>query len=595
MNIRETGAEDVHWDLTHLYADESELRNDLSEIMGGSEKFNQSWRGKIASLSATQLKQAIMEYEQLQERAGRAMTYVYLSWATATHHAERGALLQHVRELYTQIGKNLLFFGLEWLKVESAHAQRLMEEEELAGYRHFLECERLLKEYTLSEPEEKVLAEAQVTGRSAWTRYFTEIISRMRFTLRGEELSQEHVLAKLHAHDRDLRREAAESFTHGLVTKEHTLTYIFNTFLADKASIDRMRGFPHWLKSRNLNNEIADETAEALIQSVVERYDLVVRFYELKSKILGVSPLYDYDRYAPVGESDSYYSWSDARRIVLESYGGFHPLLAEIAERFFEEKWIDAPVQEGKQGGAFSHGAVPSVHPYVLLNYTGRARDVQTLAHELGHGVHQFLSRGRGYLQASTPLTTAETASVFGEMLTFQRLLSAESNSRNKLALLIGKIDDTMATVFRQVTMNRFEDAIHTARRTQGELSSDIFAEHWISTQSAMYGSSVTLTDQYRHWWSYIPHFLHTPGYVYAYAFGELLVLALHMRYQQSPDEFPDRYIELMRAGGSDWPHILVARLGVDLQDPEFWQQGLSAIEALIERAEERYAYENPM
>jgi len=590
MNTQITGAENIHWDLTHLYLDESALRNDLSEVMFKAKEFNKSWRGKVANLSASQLSQAIMEYEQIQEQIGRAMTYVYLSWATATNDAARGALLQHVREQCTHINKTLLFFGLEWVKVEEAQAQTLMEDEALAGYRHFLECERLLKDYTLSEPEEKVLAETQVTGSAAWMRYFTETMSRTRFMLRGEELTQEYVLAKLHAQDRELRKEAADSFTKGLIAKEHTLAYIFNTLLADKASNDRMRGFSHWIKSRNLSNEIADETAEALIQAVVGRYDLVARFYELKSKILGISPLYDYDRYAPVGESDTHYSWEDARLITLESYAEFHPLLAEIAERFFEEKWIDAPVQEGKQGGAFSHGAVPGVHPYILLNYTGRARDVQTLAHELGHGVHQFLSRDQGFLQASTPLTTAETASVFGEMLTFQRLLAGESDSHNELALLISKIDDTMATVFRQVTMNRFEEAIHTARREQGELSPDRFAEYWISTQAAMFGSSVILTDQYCHWWSYIPHFLHTPGYVYAYAFGELLVLALYARYLQSPDKFPDQYIELMRAGGSDWPHILVAQLGVDLQDPEFWQYGLNAIEHLIERAEESYA-----
>ena len=589
MSTNITGAENVHWDLTHLYPDESALRNDLAEVTGEADRFRISWRGRIANLNATRMKQALTEYEQIQERTGQAMTYVYLSWATATDDPERGALLQEVRELCTRIGKKLLFVGLEWMQVEEEQAQVLMENSELAGYRHFLECERLLKSYALSEPEEKVLAQTQVTGRAAWMRYFTETMSRMRFKLRGEDLSQEHVLAKLHAHDRDLRREASESFTQGLVQKEHTLTYIFNTLLAEKASNDYMRGLPHWLKSRNLSNEIADETAEALIQSVVSRYDLVPRFYKLKSRILGLDPLYDYDRYAPVGESEVHYSWSDARKITLESYQGFHPLMAEIAERFFAENWIDAPVQEGKQGGAFSHGAVPSVHPYVLLNYTGRARDVQTLAHELGHGVHQFLSGEQGYLLASTPLTTAETASVFGEMLVFQRLLAAESSPHDILSLLVSKIDDTMATVFRQVAMNRFEDAIHTARRERGELSADMFAEHWMATQSAMYGDSVGLTEQYRSWWSYIPHFLHTPGYVYAYAFGELLVLALYARYLESPDAFPDQYIALMRAGGSDWPHVLAARLGVDLQDPAFWEKGLHEIETLIERAEASY------
>lgn len=588
--MQTTGAENIHWNLTHLYSDQAVLKNDLKSLMGEVSEFNSLWSGKVAGMQAAQMKKVLITYEQLHERIGRAMAYAYLSWATATHDAGRGALLQYVRELSTQIAKNLLFFELEWMDVGDDRAQSLMEDDELIDYRHFLERERLLKEYTLSEPEERILAEAQVTGRSAWVRYFTETMSRIRFSLRGEELSQESILEKLHSHDRDLRREAAESFSTGLALREHTLTYIFNTILAEKASSDRMRGFPHWLKSRNLGNEIADETADSLIQAVVSRYDLVKRFYDLKSKVLDLNPFYDYDRYAPARESASSYSWDDARKITVESYGKFHPLLAEVAERFFEENWIDAPIQEGKQGGAFSHGAVPSVHPYILLNYSGHARDVQTLAHELGHGIHQYLSGGNGYLQASTPLTTAETASVFGEMLTFQRLLAEEKDARNVLALLISKIDDTMATVFRQVTMNRFEDAIHTARREQGELSAELFAEYWISTQSEMYGKSVVLTEQYQHWWSYIPHFLHTPGYVYAYAFGELLVLALYAHYLEVPDEFPDRYVELMRSGGSEWPHVLVGRLGVDLQAPEFWQRGLGAIEELIHRAEAQYS-----
>lgn len=589
MSNRPTGAENVHWDLTHLYEDENALRQDLTALYDTAKRFSDAWWGRISDLEASQLQKAIAEYEQLQERSGRAMTYAYLYWATATHDPERGALLQYVRETCTKIGKVLLFFGLEWVKVDDEQAEALMKEDTLAGYRHFLECERLFKDHTLSEPEEQVLAETHVTGRSAWMRYFTETTSRMRFTLRGEELSQEHILAKLHGQDRELRKEAADSFTEGLAAKEHTLTYIFNTILADKAATDRMRSLPHWLRARNISNEISDETAEALIAAVVSRYDLVARFYDLKSRILGLSPLYDYDRYAPIGESEAYYTWDSAKQITLEGYGEFHPLLGQIAKRFFEEKWIDAPVKDGKQGGAFSHGAVPSAHPYVLLNYTGRARDVQTLAHELGHGVHQFLSRDQGYLQASTPLTTAETASVFGEMLIFQRLLAEESDPRHVLALLISKIGDTMATVFRQIAMNRFEVEIHAARRNHGELSADTFAEYWISTQSAMFGGSVTLTDNYRRWWSYIPHFLHTPGYVYAYAFGELLVLALYARYLESPDAFPGQYIRLMRAGGSDWPHTLVGRMDVDLQDPAFWHKGLNAIETLIKRAETVY------
>jgi oligoendopeptidase F len=364
------------------------------------------------------------------------------------------------------------------------------------------------------------------------------------------------------------------------------LTYIFNTILAEKASNDRLRNFPHWLSSRNLSNEVADETVNALIEAVTSRYDLVARFYALKRRLLGLDELYDYDRYAPVGEADTRYDWDDARDLVQRSYANFHPELGSIVNFFFERNWIDAALAPNKRGGAFSHGAVPSAHPYILMNYTGKPRDVQTLAHELGHGVHQYLSRKQGVLHADTPLTTAETASVFGEMLVFQRLIKQETNPKNKLAMLVSKIDDTIATVFRQVAMNRFEDRIHTARREEGELPAARLSELWIETQEAMFEGSVTLGKHYRHWWSYIPHFLHSPGYVYAYAFGELLVLALYARYLEEGETFPDKYLDLLSSGGSDWPHVLVGRLGIDLTDLSFWHQGLNAIEALIEQAE---------
>jgi oligoendopeptidase F len=335
-----------------------------------------------------------------------------------------------------------------------------------------------------------------------------------------------------------------------------------------------------------MDNEVDDATVEALVEAVTSRYDLVARFYTLKRKLLGLDELFDYDRYAPIGEAETRYDWGEARDVVEAAYGDFHPRMGNIVGTFFDRRWIDAALGEGKRGGAFSHGAVPSAHPYILMNYTGKIRDVQTLAHELGHGVHQYLSRKQGALQAHTPLTTAETASVFGEMLVFQRLMQAEEDPGNRLAMLVSKIDDTIATVFRQVAMNRFEERLHTARRTTGELGADQLAAHWMETQRAMFEGSVTLGDHYRHWWSYIPHFLHTPGYVYAYAFGELLVLALYARYQDEGPEFAGKYLGLLEAGGSDWPHNLVGKLGIDLTDLGFWKQGLSAIEDLVERAE---------
>ncbi len=587
MESKTIGAADVRWDLTDLYADTDALEADLERAGELADAFSESYRGRVGELSAAELLEALREYETLQDILGRCYTYVYLNWSTATNDEARGALMQRVREVYTSIAQTLIFFELEWARADDDHAERLLASEALKPYRHYLELERLNRDYLLSEPEERILAEKSVTGSAAWNRYFDETMGAARFSLDGEQLAQQEVLSKLHEPDRDLRRRAAESLTTGLVERQRTLAYIFNTLLAEKASNDRLRGFEHWLKSRNIANEVQDETVDALIEAVTSRYDLVERFYRLKANLLGLEEMMDYDRYAPIGEADRTYSWDEAREMVLSSYTEFHPRMGQITSFFFDRNWIDAPAVPGKQGGAFSHGAVPSAHPYVLMNYTGKIRDVQTLAHELGHGVHQYLSRKQGVLQSSTPLTTAETASVFGEMLVFQRLMKQEENEQNRLAMLVGKIDDTMATVFRQISMNRFEDRIHRARREGGEIPAYEFGDMWIETQQDMFRGSVTLGEHYRHWWSYIPHFLHTPGYVYAYAFGELLVLALYARYLKEGDAFAERYLGLLEAGGSDWPHVLVSKLGVDLTDLDFWKEGLAEIEKLIERAEE--------
>lgn len=582
-----TGAEAVHWDLSDLFESEASLDAGLARAEAGAQSFAAKYKSQIHTLSAEALCEALEAYESLQDTLGRAYTYAYLYWSTDTNSAERGALLQKVREAYTQISQQLLFFELEWVHVDDGQAEALLASPELASYTHYLELQRLSKEHRLSEPEEKIMSEKSITGRGAWNRFFDETLGATRFTLDGETLTQQQILAKLYEPDRALREKAALAFTEGLASKQRELTFIFNTILADKYANDRLRHYPHWVASRNEDNEVDDATVEALITSVTSRYDLPARFYRLKAKLLGLEEMKDYDRYAPVGEADTTYGWDDARTLVTASYAEFHPVLGDIVTQFFEKNWIDAALAPGKRGGAFSHGAVPSVHPYILMNYTGKIRDVQTLAHELGHGVHQYLSRKQGVLQAHTPLTTAETASVFGEMLVFQRLLQAETDPKNKLAMIVGKIDDTIATVFRQVAMNRFEDKIHTARREQGELNADQFGALWLETQEAMFEDSVTLGDHYKHWWSYIPHFLHTPGYVYAYAFGELLVLALYARYLEVGPSFADQYVGLLEAGGSDWPHVLVGKLGIDLTDLSFWHQGLDAIEALIAEAEE--------
>ncbi|MDE2996275.1 MAG: M3 family oligoendopeptidase [Bacteroidota bacterium] len=580
-----TGAESVTWDLTQLFADEETLKGTLGRSTDAAADFAESFRGRVAALDAAGLEDAMQRLAALQDDVGKAYTYAYLAWSTDTADPARGAQLQRVREAYTAISTQLLFFDLEWTRVPDERAEELLADDHLAFCRHYLEVARLQKPYLLSEPEEKILIEKSNTGRSAWNRFFDETISDMRFQVGDRSLTQQQVLARLHDADRDRRREAAKAFTEGLRGNLRPLTFVFNTILADKALDDRLRGYPSWITSRNMSNEVADEDVEALIGAVQDGYTHVQRFYNIKRRLLGIDQMTEYDRYAPIGEADRHIDWSTAREMVLSSYTDFHPEMGAITERFFDENWIDAALGEAKRGGAFSHGCVPSAHPYILMNYTGKIRDVQTLAHELGHGVHQYLSREQGIFHADTPLTTAETASVFGEMLVFQRLMKAEQDPKNRLAMLMGKIDDTIATVFRQVSMNRFENRIHGERRSKGELSAEDFSAAWMDTQKPMFGDSVTLSDDYSVWWSYIPHFLHTPGYVYAYAFGELLVLALYQKYQESGPGFADQYIELLRSGGKDWPHTLVGELDVDLRDPAFWAGGVQAIGDLVDEA----------
>ncbi len=584
--VSSAGAENIRWDLTDLYGDSDLLRTDLEACKHLAEQFAISYKTRVSAFDAEQLVEAMDRLAEIRDRAGRAFTYAYLWWSTDSGDERRGALLQEVREKYTAISTQLLFFELEWAHLDEDIASGLLEDERTNRFRHHLEMQRIMRPYLLTEPEEKILVEKDVTGRSAWNRFFDETLGEARYELEGSLLTQQEILAKFHDADRQVRIAAARSFTAGLRRLSRPLTYIFNTILCDKATDDRLRAYPSWISSRNLSNEVDDETVNSLIEAVTSGYSVVARYYEIKRRILGIEEMFDYDRYAPVEEVDREIQWAEARKVVSEAYRDFHPELGDIVDQFFEKNWIDAALAPNKRGGAFSHGAVPSTHPYILMNYLGRVRDVQTLAHELGHGAHQYLSREQGIFHADTPLTTAEMASVFGEMLVFQRLLSEETDDRNRLSMLISKIDDTIATVFRQVAMNRFEDRIHNARRSEGELSVDIISDAWMETQRDMFRGSVTLTDDYRLWWSYIPHFLHTPGYVYAYAFGELLVLALYKKYLEEGDAFSRAYRELLAAGGSDWPHKLVSRLGIDLRDGGFWKTGVSAIESLVDEAE---------
>ena len=587
-----TGAEEVRWDLSDLYngIDDPQIERDMAQTDARADSFAATYRGRVLSLDAEALYQAITEYEAIVEAANRLGVFAHLLWTTDAANPRYGALLQRLTEWEAQLQQTLVFFELEWTNAPDDFARAMLAHPALAHYRHWLEITRRYQPHRLTEPEEKILAEKSVTGRSAWARFFSELMGNTRYPFDGEELTQASILAKLYDPDRSVRQRAAQAFTDVLRQQLPTLTYIFNTLAADKASDDRLRKFPSWISSRNLDNQVSDEVVEALIEAVTARYDIVARYYHLKRRLLGLDRLYDYDRYAPLPAAEGHYRWEQAREMVLEAYGKFHPQMAEIAGQFFARSWIDAPPYPGKRSGAYSASAVPSVHPYVFLNFTGSARDVMTLAHELGHGVHQYLSREQGMLQQHTPLTTAEMASTFGEMLVFSDFMARESDPAVRLAMLAHKIEDTFATVFRQISMNRFEHAMHTARRTEGELPSERLSQLWLETQQAMFGDSIELTDNYAIWWSYVPHFLQVPGYVYAYAFGELLVLALFARYQQEGDSFAPRYLQVLRTGGSDWPEAILAPLGVDLTAPDFWQEGLREIEALVAQAEKLVA-----
>lgn len=587
-NGHKNGAENIRWDLSDLYAsiEDPALEEDKQKVRDLSDEFADQYHGKVANLTAPEHAEALKKYERIVEIAGKIGSYAQLIWSTNTEDTTYGKLLQEARELGSEISQKLVFFSVEWLKVADEKAEKLISSPELKNWKHYMETSRLYKPHTLGEEAEKVMSAKSVTSRSSWNRYFDETLGAARFELDGEELTEQQVLSKLHDPDRELRQRAHSSLTDTFKDHSRTLTFVFNTILSDKHTNDKLRGYESWITSRNLANEIDQKTVDSLIESVTGRYDLVQRYYRLKRELLGYNQLYDYDRYAPIATNRKKVNWGEAKENVLESYGDFHPEMKRIAGEFFRKNWIDAAIKPGKRGGAYSASTVTSVHPYVFMNYDGQLRDVQTLAHELGHGVHQYLSRKQGELQSSTPLTTAETASVFGEMLVFNRLMDSLDDPREQLALLISKIDDTIATVFRQISMNRFEDKIHTARRTEGEQTTEQFSQMWYETQHALYGDSVELTEEYKLWWCYIPHFLHTPGYVYAYAFGELLVLALYDAYKSGQDNFSENYISLLEAGGSDWPHEIVGTMGIDIRDKQFWNRGLSLFEQMVEKAE---------
>jgi oligoendopeptidase F len=584
----------TEWDLDPLVDGDGEAGVDrmLEEAVAAAAAFARAYAGKVSELDVAGLEQAMHELERIHDLVGRAGSYASLRFSTDTADPRRGALLQRVQERGTEVETKLLFFELEWAALDDEHAERLLAPpadhrgDGLVFCRHYLRSARRYRPHLLSENEEKLLAEKSISSRSAWDRLFGELVAMLRVNLDDQELTLDVALSRLQFAERAMRQAAAVAVSAALEPGLRTRAFIYNTLVYDKSVEDRLRSYPHWLASRNLANEASDESVMALIEAVRRRYDIPQRWYALKAKLIGVERLADYDRMAPVLEEDITFSFGEAREMVLETYDSFAPEAGRITRRFFDEHWIDAPGRPNKRGGAFCSYTVPTVHPYVLLNYTARRRDVLTMAHELGHGLHAALAQPQGVFHQSTPLTLAETASVFGETLVFERLLAAADDDDQRLSLLAERLDTAMATVFRQMSMNRFEHLVHTRRRDEGELSPDRICELWVQSQAELFGDSVQITDGYRIWWSYIPHFINTPGYVYAYAYGQLLALSAYGRFAQEGPSFVPRYLELLAAGGSRSPEALGAIVGIDLADPGFWDAGLALIEEQLSAAE---------
>ncbi len=561
----------------------------LDEAERLADAFAAEHEGSVAELDGAGLLAAMERLARISELVGRALNFAHLRFAADTADPEVGALLQRGSERATRIQTKLLFFELEWVAIEDERAAELLATDGLDFARHHLELERRYRPHLLTAPEERIVTELSLTGGNAWSRLFDELTAAIRVELPGGEqpVTLDVALSGLFDPDRERRREVAAAVTGALEPGLRTRAYAFNTLLQEKATLDRLRSYPHWLAPRNLANEASDESVAALIEAVKSRYELPRRWYRTKARLLGIERLADYDRMAVVGaDDDERIDWERGRGIVLETFESVSPRMSEIAGRFFDEGWIDVPPRPDKRGGAFSASTVPAVHPYVLLNWTDRRRDVTTLAHELGHGIHQYLAREQGIFHQSTPLTVAETASVFAEELVFGRLLDAAADPRSRLSLLAESIEGQIATVFRQIAMNQFEDRVHAARRGEGELSVERFGELWFETQAEMLGDSVELTDGYRCWWSYVPHFIGTPGYVYAYAYGQLLALSVYRLYLERGAEIVPGYLEMLACGGSRSPEELGAIVGVDLADPGFWDRGLDLVAEQLDAAE---------
>ena len=577
------------WNLSDLYPGphSDEVRRDLAQAADAAEALHEAFEGQVADLSGEALGGLIARYEAIKETLERLTSYAYLVYCTAMDNAETAQFFQSVREETTTIESRLLFLTLELNRIDDDALADMLKAPALARYAPWVRDVRAFRPFQLSDEVERLLHEKQVAGRAAWMRLFDETMAALRFSVAGESLTSADALNLLSDKNREVRKEAAQALGTVLGENVRTFALITNTLAKDKEIEDQWRGFERPISARNLGNRVEDEVVDALIAAVEAAAPrLAHRYYALKARWMGVDALDYWDRNAPLPEDDDRtIGWDEAASTVLAAYRAFSPTLADIGRRFFDNDWIDVPVRHGKTPGAFAHPTVPGAHPYLLLNYQGRTRDVMVLAHELGHGVHQVLAGGQGLLLADTPLTLAETASVFGEQLTFRALLDAESDPLRRRVMLAGKVEDMLNTVVRQVAFCAFERRVHEERRS-GELTPERLSEHWLAVQGESLGPALRFDDEYRFYWAYIPHFVHAPFYVYAYAFGDCLVNALYTVYREHPAGFEEKYLDMLRAGGSLRHRELLAPFNLDASDPAFWSLGLDVIAGFVDELE---------
>ncbi len=578
------------WDLSDFYSSitDKKIASDLKKSEQDSKKFAKEFHGKVSKLSAPQLLAAIKQYEKIAENIGKISSYSYLVYASDLSNQKNISFHQNTSETLSKIETDLVFFTLELNEIDEKKINILLKNHALKKYQPFIRDTRAFRKYQLSHQLEKLSLEKNITGRAAFIRLFDETVNNLKFSYREKTLSSQQIFDLMSNDDEKVRKDAAKAIGKTFEENSKLFAFITNILAKDKAVDDEWRGFETPISARNLSNFIEDETVEVLIKKVRQNYAATShRYYKIKAKILGIKTMNYWDRNAPLSKKENKItSWNDAKNLVLEAYEEFSPLMKKIGKEFFDKNWIDAKASAGKDSGAFSHPCVPSVHPYILMNYQGKTRDIMTLAHELGHGVHQYLARDCGYLMSGTPLTLAETASVFGEQLTFQKILQKEKDPQKKKFIIASKVEDMINTVVRQIAFLQFEKKVHDARKN-GEIPLEKICEFWMEIQKESLGSAFKFNEEYRFFWCYIPHFIHSPFYVYAYAFGDCLVNSLYGVYKSGKvKNFEEKYLAMLASGGLKHHKEMLEPFGISINSAEFWQSGLDVIIDYIDQLE---------